>query len=342
MRSLYLLAAAALLLPGPAAAQNCPTVQAFRDYRAPQASRVFALDGSRLADLSPERRVVVPLTAIPRLVSYGFVAVEDRRFFEHDGVDLRGVGRAVVHNLKALALEEGFSTITMQLTRNIFPTEMPFADKLHRKLCEVQLAAAIEDQFTKQQILERYLNQVYLGDGVYGVEEGARHYFGKSVREVSVAEAALLIGLVKNPAGYNPRKHAKRASERRDVVLGVLAREGIVSTADAAAAQRQPLRLAPAAASAGAAPYVVAAVRQQLRSRFGDSANVMGLRVYTGVDPAVQQAAAKALVAQIGQVEAGAFGRYRNPVPRRQARPRGRRWFALPPGPGDRAQCRQR
>lgn len=315
MKRLTIAAVICCTLPTAAAAQNCPTVAQFRQYRPPEATRVFALDGSRVADLSPERRVVVPLAEVPRIVSGGFVAVEDRRFYEHDGVDIRGVGRAVLRNLKALALEEGFSTITMQLARNVFPTELPRADKLHRKVCEVQLASAIEDEFTKAQILERYLNQVYLGDGLYGVEEAARAYFGKPVRAVTLPEAALLIGLVKNPEGYNPRKHAARAVERRNVVLQVLAREGVLTAEQATAAQREPLRLAPPIEAAGPAPYFVAAIRQQLRAQFGDSADSRGLRVYTGLDPEVQKAAGAALRAQIARVERGDFGRYRHPVP---------------------------
>jgi penicillin-binding protein 1A len=322
MRQLWLLAAIIPLLPsGVAIAQDCPTMAAFRRYNPPEATRVFALDGSRIADLSPERRVVVPLSEVPLVVSRGIIAVEDRRFFQHDGVDLRGVGRAVVRNLRSLSLEEGFSTITMQLARNVFPVELPRADKLRRKVCEVQLAKAIEAQYTKQQILERYLNQVYLGDGLYGVEEAARAYFGKAVRAVTLPEAALLIGLVKNPEGYNPRKHATRAIQRRNVVLEVMERELVVSAATADTARRAPLRLAAPLEAAGAAPWFVAAIRRELRSRFGDSAHIRGLRVYTGLEPAVQRAAAEALRAQIARVERGELGRYRNPVPGRQLTP---------------------
>jgi len=320
MRRALVLSAVLILAGGPAPAQNCPTLDAFRRYQPPEATRVFALDGSRVADLSPERRVVVTLAEVPRMVSYGFVAVEDRRFFQHDGVDLRGVGRAVVRNLRALALEEGFSTITMQLTRKVFP-ELPQYDKLRRKLCEVQLAGVIEEHYTKQQILERYLNQIYLGDGLYGVEEAARAYFGKRVRDVSLPEAAVLIGLAKNPEGYNPRKHPAATIQRRNVVLDVLAREKVVTAATAATAKRQPLRLAPPLEAAGPAPYFVAAIRRELRERFGDSADIRGLRVHTGLDPAVQQAATQALRAQLARVESGEFGRYRHPVPGSQLGP---------------------
>ncbi|HEX6694687.1 MAG TPA: biosynthetic peptidoglycan transglycosylase, partial [Longimicrobiales bacterium] len=200
-----LLAAAALPLGARSArAQDCPTIQALRAYQPPQATRLFAMDGSKLADLSSERRVVVPLEQVPTVVSNGFVAVEDRRFWQHDGVDLRGVGRAIAKDIASLSLKEGFSTIPMQLARNVFPEELPRTDKLRRKMCEIRLAGAIEESYSKRDILRMYVNQVYMGDGLYGVEEVARGYFGKPVSKVTTSEAALLVGLVKNPEGYNP------------------------------------------------------------------------------------------------------------------------------------------
>ncbi|HSJ14194.1 MAG TPA: PBP1A family penicillin-binding protein [Longimicrobiales bacterium] len=299
----------------PARAQDCPSLAAFRQYRPPEATRVFAIDGSRIADLSHERRVVIGLGDVPASVSRGFVAVEDRRFWRHDGVDVRGVGRALLRNLRSRSLEEGFSTITMQLARNVFPEELPRTDKLRRKLCEVQLAGVIEEHFSKREILERYLNQVYMGDGLYGVEEAARGYFGKPVRDVSLGEAALLVGLVKNPEGYNPRKQPRRAIQRRNVVLDVMAREQVITAAAAARAKREPLALAEPLEASGPAPYYVAAIRRELRERFGGDAAIQGLRVYTGLDPAMQRAAHEILLAQIRSIESGAHGRYRHPVP---------------------------
>ena len=299
----------------PASAQECPNVDALRAYRPPEATRVYALDGSRVADLSPERRVVVELQAVPGTVSNGFVAVEDRRFWQHDGVDVRGVGRAIVRNITSLSVKEGFSTITMQMARQVFSEEMPLDKKFSRKMCEVKLAPQIEKAFSKRDILKMYVNQVYLGEGLYGVEEAARAFFGKSVSQVSVPEAALLVGLVKNPEGYNPRKHPLRAIERRNVVLDVMAREKVITLAQATQAKREPLRLAPPYEAAGSAPYFVAALRRELRERFGEDADTRGLRVYTGLDPVVQKAAQQALLAQIKRVEAGGFGKYKHSKP---------------------------
>ncbi len=294
---------------------GCPTIDAFRAYRPPEATRVFAMDGSRLADLSPERRTVVELDEIPASVRDGFVAVEDRRFWSHGGVDVRGIGRALWRNVTSASLEEGFSTIHMQLARNVFPRELPRSSKLRRKFCEVQLAGRIERAYEKPEILRLYLNQVYMGAGLYGVEAAAQSYFGKRVAEVTPAEAALLVGLVKNPEGYNPRRHAVRAIQRRNVVLEVMARERVLTAAEASAAAAQPLALAPPMDAAGPAPWFIAAVRRELRERFGDDADTRGLRVFTGLDPDIQRAAARALEEQIGRVEAGDFGRYRNATP---------------------------
>jgi penicillin-binding protein 1A len=296
-------------------AQDCPTVAALRNYKPPEATRVFALDKSKIADLSPERRVLVTLEQVPATVYNGFVAVEDRRFWKHEGVDLRGIGRAIVKDVTSLSLKEGFSTIPMQLARNVFPEELPRSDKFNRKLCEVKLAGAIEEAFPKRDILRMYVNQVYMGDGLYGVEAAARGYFGKSVSAVTPAEAALLVGLVKNPEGYNPRKSPDRAVQRRNIVLDVMAREKVVTAAVAAAAKREPLRLAPPIEAAGPAPYFVAAIRRELRARYGDSADVKGLRVFTGLDPDVQRAAQAEMVKQIRSIEKGTFGTYRHPVP---------------------------
>jgi penicillin-binding protein 1A len=230
-------------------------------------------------------------------------------------VDLRGVGRAIVKDITSLSLKEGFSTIPMQLARNVFPNELPRSDKFNRKLCEVKLAGAIEESFTKRDILRMYVNQVYMGDGLYGVEAAARGYFGKPIASVTAAEAALIVGLVKNPEGYNPRKSPDRAIQRRNVVLDVMAREKVITAAAAAAAKREPLRLAPPIEAAGAAPYFVAAVRRELRTRFGDSADVKGLRVFTGLDPDIQRTSQAELVKQIRAVEKGTFGPYKHPVP---------------------------
>lgn len=304
---------------GASAQGGCPTIEEFSAYRPPEASRVYAADGSRIADLSHERRVVVELKEVPAGLSNGFVAVEDRRFWEHDGVDLKGVGRALWRNLTSLSLDEGFSTITMQLARNVFAHELPRSAKLRRKVCEIRLAGQIEAKYDKPEILRLYLNQVYMGGGVYGVEAAARAYFGRPASQLTIAESALLIGLVKNPEGYNPRKHMTRAIARRNVVLEVMAQEGVITGSDAESAKDAPITLAPPIEAAGPAPYFVAAVRQELRERFGADADERGLRVHTGLDPELQHVAHDALLAQIRRVEAGEYGRYRHAVPKGDA-----------------------
>ncbi|MFP4624370.1 MAG: penicillin-binding protein 1A, partial [Gemmatimonadota bacterium] len=289
---------------------GCPTVAELRTYRPPEATRVFAADGSVVADLSPQRRVVLDLQDVPPVLREGMVAVEDRRFWGHGGVDYRSVGRAVWRNLTSLSVAEGFSTITMQLARTVFPERLPMSEKLTRKVCEVFLAYRVESEFRKREILELYLNQIYLGSGLYGVEAAAEGYFGHPAAEVDPAEAALLVALVKSPEGYNPRKHPQRALERRNIVLEVMAEEGVLDAATAEAASRRPLELAPPPEAAGAAPYFVAAVRRALRERFGGDADIRGLRVHTGLDPELQRLSHEALVKQIERIEAGDYGQY--------------------------------
>jgi penicillin-binding protein 1A len=289
---------------------DCPSVADLRAYRPPEATRLFALDGSLVADLSPQRRVVLELRDIPPLVREAAIAVEDRRFWHHGGIDLRGVARAVWRNVTAGSVREGFSTITMQLARSVFPEQLPMSDKVGRKTCEVRLALQVERKLDKRDILERYLNQIYLGSGLYGMEAAAQGYFGVPASQVDAAQAALLVGLARSPEGYNPRRHPERAIQRRNVVLGVMAEMGVIDQATAEAARARPLDLAPPLEASGPAPYYVAAVRRELHARFGPDADILGLRVYTGLDPQLQRLAHDALVGQIERIEGGTYGRY--------------------------------
>ncbi len=307
------LVASALVVNG-VVGRGCPSIADLRSYRPPEATPVYAGDGSLVADLSPQRRVVLDIDDIPPTVREGFIAVEDRRFWDHHGVDYRGVVRAALRNVASLSIREGFSTITMQLARSIFPDRLPMADKLTRKVCEVHLARRIEREYRKRAILELYLNQIYLGDGLYGVEAASQGYFGQSVDELDPGQVAMLVALVRSPEGYNPRKNPKLAIERRNVVLGVMGQAGVIDSAGVARARAEPLELAPPMEAAGPAPYFVAAVRRRLTDRFGDDAAIRGLRVYTGLDPAMQQTAREALVGQIDRVENGAYGQYSHPT----------------------------
>ncbi|CAN5573261.1 PBP1A family penicillin-binding protein [soil metagenome] len=290
---------------------ECPSVAALRSYSPPQASRVFDRNGELIAHLAPERRIVVPLEQIPAHVSGAFLAVEDKRFFRHGGVDYRRVVGAMLRNARAQRYQEGFSTITMQLARNLFPDHLTREKTLRRKLQEIVLAREIEQSFSKAEILEMYLNQIYLGEGLYGVEAAAQGYFGKPARELVPHQAALLAALPRAPNYYSPRRNPVAVVRRRNLVLGLMAESGVLSGLEAERGREAALGLAPPPEATGEAPYYVAAVRRELRERFGPEAETDGLRVYTLLDPALQRSAERALRQQIEAIEAGKFGRFR-------------------------------
>ena len=300
--------AAAALWVG-AIALSCPPVESLRDYRPPQASLVFDREGKLLARLAPEERIVVPLSAIsPKLVG-AFLAVEDQRFFEHHGIDWRRVAGAFWRDLRTFSPREGSSTITMQLARNVFPDRLTRARTLRRKLAEMIVARRIEREFSKQQILEMYLNQIYLANGYYGVEAAARGYFGRPAKELTVAQAALLAALPKAPSNYDPRRFPELALKRRNLVLGQMTKSRLISAKEEAAARRTRLRLHPAEEEGGA-PWYVAEVRRQLHDRFGPDAETQGLRVRTPLDATLQHTAERELSRQIGRIETGKLGRF--------------------------------
>jgi penicillin-binding protein 1A len=292
---------------------DCPSVVALRDYAPPQATRVYDGRGQLVAHLAPERRIVVPLERIPAHVSGAFLAVEDKRFYRHEGVDWRRAFGAMARNVRSLSWGQGFSTVTMQLARNVFPQHLKREKTLRRKLWEITLARKIEGEFSKDEILEMYLSQIYLSAGLYGVEAASQGYFGKSATKLTNAQAAMLAAIPRNPAFYDPRRNPDAVRSRRDLVLGMMASSGVISREEAQAAIDEPLGLAPPPEARGRAPYFIAAVRRELRERFGTDADQAGYRVYTSLDPALQSAAEQALVAQIRAVERGAHGRFRGP-----------------------------
>lgn len=291
----------------------CPDVAALRSYVPPQASRVFDGQGELLTHLAPERRIVIPLDRIPAHVAGAFLAVEDRRFFRHSGIDYRRVVGAAIRDLQTLSYEQGFSTITMQLARNVFPEHLSRAKTIRRKVWEISLARQMEQEFSKQEILEMYLNQIYLGEGYYGVEAAAQGYFGKSALALDEVEAAMLAALPKAPNNYSPRRNEVAAVRRRNLVLGQMADAGLISPAEAEEGAGRPIVLAAPIEARGEAPYFIAAIRRELRDRFGEGAETAGLRVYTGLDRSLQRSANTAVVDQIRAVEQGQFGRFWGP-----------------------------
>ncbi len=291
---------------------RCPSIASLEQYVPRQTSKVFAADGRFISELGLERRTLVRLTEIPKHVRDAFIIVEDRRFYTHKGIDYYRIFGALARNIRAGRYAQGFSTITMQLARNVFSDRISREKTIFRKLKEARVARAIEQRYSKDKILELYLNQIYLGNGAYGVETASQRYFGKSVRDLTVAEAAMLAGLPKAPERYNPRRFADRAIERRNTVLELMRRDGAVNDADASLAKAFPLQLAQRTESGDVAPYYLEWVRRQLEERFGKRLYDEGLRVYTSLDIDMQGAAERALENQLRAIEAGRNGPYKH------------------------------
>lgn len=300
MRSLWallgLLLCAALGFAAAAAVvltRGLPQVAALEQFVPPSSSRILAADGSLLAEFATERRTPVPLGSIPPLLARCVLAIEDHRFYQHVGLNPGRIAKALVTDLLAGGFVEGASTITQQLAKVLFLT----AEKtVGRKLREALLALEIERRYTKEEILGFYLNQIYLGNGAYGVEAAARVYFGQSVAQLSLDQCALLATLPKAPSRYDPFSHPERAKARRDLVLARVLELGWAEPEAVAAARAQPLPVAAPAAPPVRAPYFVERVRRLLIEALGsDLLYQGGLRVYTTLDPALQQASEAAL-----------------------------------------------
>jgi penicillin-binding protein 1A len=209
---------------------GCPTSVEIRAYRPSEGGRILDRTGRLIGRMQAVKRVNVELAQVPKHVRDAFLATEDRRFYEHRGLDWRAVGRAAWRNAASFAVREGFSTITMQVARNTFIARRSITERsLGRKFLELRYARLLEGALTKDQIFELYLNAIYLGNGVYGVEAASRDLFGKGVRDVSVAEGAMLAALPKGPSAYTPRRDRTRALARRNLVLGLMRREGFLT-----------------------------------------------------------------------------------------------------------------
>src|SRR5687768_1785739 len=250
--------------PAPAAPATSP-VEAWQIITPPQASVVFARDGSMIGEFGKEIRFNVALRSLPRYVGQAFVAVEDQRFYQHDGVDLKGIAAAIKDNL--MGDSRGASTITQQLVGNMHPDLIDRSDRsIGRKLKEQAAAREMEKHYSKEQILEAYLNQIEYGHGWYGIEMAARHYFGKGAAQLTLAEAATLASLPKSPPLYDPIKFPDRARTRRNLVLGLMADQGYVTRAQATQAQAEPLVTAPNLGRSVVAPYFTDAVKSVAQS----------------------------------------------------------------------------
>jgi penicillin-binding protein 1A len=291
------------------AAERCPSISRLLSGPGPQqTSKAYAADGRLITELGLERRTVLPLSQIPEPVRQAFIATEDKRFYDHHGIDYLRIFGALKADIFSLSWAQGFSTITMQLARNIFPEEISREKKLTRKLKEARVAMEIEDNFPKDSILQMYLNQIDLGAGAHGVEAAALVYFGKSARQLNTAEAATLAALPKAPAFYNPRTHPDRAVRRRNAVLSLMRDQGFLTAEEAELWKAYPLVLTTNRTNYGdVAPYFVEWLRQQLDARFGRDLYEGGLRIYTTLDLDMQESAERALQTQLDAIEAGVY-----------------------------------
>jgi len=290
--------------------QGCPSRSEVRAYRPSEGGTILDQNDRLIGHLAIVRRINVPLSQIPKTVRQAFVSTEDRRFFEHNGIDWRGVGRAVVRNVSAMGVREGFSTITMQVARNSFLVRRYNGRSFRRKLIELRLARILERELTKEQILEHYLNVIYLGNGVYGVEAASRDLFGKSVSNLSLAEAATLAALPKGPSLYTPRDHPDRARRRRDLVLGLMADEGYIDRSTAQRAQSVPIRVASTEwrPSQYDAYGAIDAVRALVDSVLPDALQEGDVIIHTTIDARTQNAADKVIARHAASIQSEGWG----------------------------------
>lgn len=275
------------------------TGEPWRIIPSPQASLVFARDGSLIGSMGRERRLSVSIRTLPKYVGQAFIAVEDKRFYQHDGVDLVGVAGALKDAVTKGNLR-GASTITQLLVGNMHPDVIDRRDRsAARKLREQQAAREMERHYSKEQILEAFLNQISFGRGVYGIEMAARQYFGKGAAELTLAEAASLAAMPKSPVQYDPIRYAARNRDRRNTVLTLMAEQGYITSAQLTAARNEPVKTV---SPHRQAPWVVDIVKVQAE-RAGVPVMQGGYRIHTSIDPTLQRIAQSALSEGVAEVE---------------------------------------
>ena len=291
---------------------DCPSIAEIRTFEPQQASKLYSHDGRLLAELGIESRTPVSINALPEYVSQAFVSVEDKRFYGHRGIDPRGFARAVVGVLTGQSRNQGGgSTITQQLARNMFETSVDARIRsgwgvIVRKIKELQVAFALERAYTKDQILEAYINEINYAHGWYGIQTAARSYFGKNAVDLNPAEAALLAGIINRPEYYSPIRNPENAKSRRRLVLRRMVDQGVIPSDDFERYANTPLPTERAVAGGSIAPYFEEWVRIILDDRFGSKLYTAGLRVYTTLDVPMQRAAEKSMQEGWAGIEARA------------------------------------
>jgi penicillin-binding protein 1A len=285
---IFMVVAVALAVAYP----NLPDISDLSDYRPKLPMRVYSADGVLIGEFGEERRSLTPIKDIPKVMKDAVLAIEDARFFSHGGVDYLGVIRAGLANV-GRAKAQGASTITMQVARNVYLS----AEKTYtRKIYEILLTFKLEHLLSKDQILEIYMNQIFLGNRAYGFAAASEAYFGKPLKDISIAEAAMLAGLPKAPSAYNPIVNPKRARARQLYIIERMEDNGFITSAQAIAAKAEELNVK-TGPDAGRvhAEYIAETVRQLVFNQYGDQTYTRGLNVYTTLNAADQTAAYKAL-----------------------------------------------
>jgi penicillin-binding protein 1A len=278
--------------------KDLPDYSQLQDYEPPVMTRVHATDGSLVAEYARERRLYIPVQAVPKMVINAFLAAEDKNFYEHGGLDFAGIMRAgwiYLQNMGSGRRPQGASTITQQVAKNFLLTNEVSLD---RKVKEALLAMRIERAYSKDKILELYLNEIYLGLGAYGIAAASLIYYDKSVHELSVAEAAYLAALPKAPTTLHPFRQRERAVERRNYVIDRMVDNGYIKAAEAEVAKKEPLNVNPRPTGSHifAAEYFAEEVRREVYERYGEKKLYEGgLSVRATLDPKMQRFARKAL-----------------------------------------------
>ncbi|MNY97342.1 Penicillin-binding protein 1A [compost metagenome] len=287
---------------------NLPDVSELADYRPKLPLRVYSAEGALIGEFGEERRTLTPIDEIPKVMVDAVLAIEDTRFFEHGGVDYKGMLRAALANLGKVK-SQGASTITMQVARNVYlSTEKTYT----RKIYEVLLTFKLEHLLSKEKILEIYMNQIFLGHRAYGFAAASEVYFGKPLKDVTIAEAAMLAGLPKAPSAYNPISNPKRARIRQLYIIERMAENGFITAEQARIARDEPLQLRNASHSDRVnADYVAEMARQLVYAQYGDEAYTRGLNVYTTLNASEQEVAYAAL--RKGIMDYERRQRYRGP-----------------------------
>jgi penicillin-binding protein 1A len=278
---------------------DLPNIKLLEEYTPLESSTVYSTDGKVVAELYLERRTFIPYYQIPEHVKKAFISVEDIRFYNHPGVDFIGILRALWHDIKAAEIVEGGSTITQQLARMLF---LKPDKSIKRKIKETALSIRIEQRYTKDEILGMYLNQAYFGTRAYGIEAASQTYFGKSVKDLNNAEAALLASLPKAPSVYSPFKNPEKAKDRRTSVLKQMLDYHFITEAQYREADSTPMPTRPNFRKYDA-PYFIEILRQNLESKFGDELYTYGYKVYSTVDYKMQQIAEEAVKNGISAIE---------------------------------------